>query len=192
MRSKIELLLQHPGYSEEQIALIGSLNESVNRLSNINKVLILLTRIENNQFPEQSTVHLKERIEYHLANFRELIEARNITLEYELNSKAEFVANAALIDILILNLIKNAIRHNFDNGKLYIRLGSNSLEISNTGPKHDIPAEQLFNRFVKTQNSSESLGLGLSLVKKICELYEFDIQYMFDEELHKVVIDFKK
>jgi signal transduction histidine kinase len=192
MRTKIELLLQHPGYSKEQIALIGSLNESVNRLSNINKVLILLTRIENNQFPELSKVHLKDRIEYHMKNFRELIEARNITVEHELNNETEINANAALIDILILNLIKNAIRHNFDNGKLNIMLGSNSLEISNTGPKHDIPADQLFNRFVKTQNASESLGLGLSLVKKICELYEFDIQYLFEEELHKVIVSFKK
>jgi signal transduction histidine kinase len=192
MRTKIELLLQHPGYSEEQIALIGSLNDAANRLSNINKVLILLTRIENNQFPELSKVHLKDRILYHLKNFRELIEARNITVEYELNNDVEINANAALIDILILNLIKNAIRHNFDNGKLYIRLGNDSLEISNTGPKHDIPADQLFNRFVKTHNTSESLGLGLSLVKKICELYEFDIQYLFEEELHKVVVVLKK
>ena len=74
MRAKIELLLQYPGYKEDQVALISSLNEAVNRLSNINKVLILLTRIENNQYPELSKVHLKERIDYHLENFKEVIE----------------------------------------------------------------------------------------------------------------------
>ncbi len=190
MRAKIELLLQHPGYSEEQIKLISSLNEAVNRLSNINKVLILLTRIENNQFPELSKVHLKERIEYHLENFCEVIEARNISLEQNLNYDTVINVNTALADILIINLVKNAIRHNFDNGKLLFHLGNNSFEISNTGPKHDIPDEQLFDRFVRTQATGDSLGLGLSLVKKICELYGFNIQYLFEDKLHKIIVNF--
>lgn len=190
MRAKIELLLQHSGYSEVQIAQISSLNEAVNRLSNINKVLILLTRIENNQFPELSKVHLKERIDYHMENFEDVIEARNITYEHELNSKTEIIVNTALADILIINLVKNAIRHNFDDGKLNIHLGINSLEISNTGPKLNISVDQIFNRFVKSQNTSESLGLGLSLVKKICELYNFDIEYIYEDKLHKVTVYF--
>jgi len=190
MRAKIELLLQYPDYSEEQITHISALNDSVNRLSNINKVLILLTRIENNQFPEISKVHLKERIEYHLENFRELIEARKIKTEIDLNINTGINVNTALADILIINLIKNAIRHNYDDGKLNILLDKNSLQISNTGPKIDIPVEQIFNRFVRTQSNSDSLGLGLSLVKKICELYEFDIQYVFEDELHKIIVNF--
>ncbi|MCF6171488.1 MAG: HAMP domain-containing histidine kinase [Bacteroidales bacterium] len=190
MRAKIELLLQYPGYSEKQVALISALNEAVNRLSNLNKVLILLTRIENNQFPEISTVRLKERIEYHLENFQEIIAARNITLEVDLEAKTEINVNTALADILIINLIKNAIRHNFDSGELAVRLTKNTLEISNTGPEPDIPAEQLFNRFVRTKNASESLGLGLSLVKKICDLYHFNISYQYEENRHKVLVEF--
>lgn len=191
MHSKIELLLQHPGYSEEQIAQISKINEAVNRLSNINKVLILLTRIENDQFPELSKVHLKERIEYHLDNFKEVLEARNINVERKLKSDIETSVNTGLVDILIINLIKNAIRHNFDNGKIIILLDEHSFQISNSGPIHDIPADQLFNRFVKTQSNSDSIGLGLSLVKKICELYGFDIHYSYEDELHKVAVNFK-
>jgi signal transduction histidine kinase len=190
MRAKIELLLQHPNYSDEQVALISALNEAVNRLSNINKALILLTRIENNQFPELSKVHLKERVEYHLENFKDIIDARNISLELDLSNDIEINVNTALADILIINLLKNAIRHNFDNGKLNIRLRSNYLEISNTGPEFDIPTEQLFNRFVKAGSTSDSLGLGLSLVKKICELYDFDIKYIFEKDLHNLTVTF--
>lgn len=192
MRAKVELLLQHPNYSAEQVAVISSLNEAINRLSNINKVLILLTRIENNQFPELSRVHLKERIDYHIENFEDIIDARNISLDLDLGSDIEIKVNTALADILIINLIKNAIRHNFDNGKMNIQLTNEFLEISNTGPKFDIPAEQLFNRFVKAQNSAESLGLGLALVKKICELYDFEINYIFENNLHKVTVNFNQ
>ncbi len=192
MRAKIELLLQHPSYSEVQIAQVSALNEAVNRLSNINKVLILLTRIENNQFPKLSKVLLKERIDYHMKNFQEVIDARNITYEHALNNDNEIAVNTVLADILIINLVKNAIRHNFDDGTLNIYLGSNSLEISNSGPRLNIPADQIFNRFVKTQNTSDSLGLGLSLVKKICELYDFDVQYLYKDNLHKITVYFNR
>ncbi len=192
MRAKIELLLQHPGYTNDQIALISSLNEAVNRLSNINKVLILLTRIENNQFPELSKVRLKERVIYHIDNFQEVIEARNISLTHEMDEAVEINVNTALADILIINLIKNAIRHNFDDGKIKIVVASDGFEISNTGPNSGIPADQLFDRFVRTQNASDSLGLGLSLVKKICELYDYDITYTYEDELHIIKVRFNR
>ncbi len=137
-------------------------------------------------------MHLKERIDYHLENFKEVIEARNISLENKLDNKVELNVNTALADILIINLIKNAIRHNFDDGSLIITLGSSSLEIANTGPELNIPSDQIFHRFVRSQNTSESIGLGLSLVKKICELYDFDIQYLYENKLHKLTVYFDK
>jgi signal transduction histidine kinase len=192
MHSKIELLLQHPGYTDEQIAQISKLSEAVNRLSNINKVFILLTRIENNQFPELSKVHLKERIEYHLENFKEIAEAKNIKISRNLDVDFTTNINTGLADILIINLLKNAIRHNFDNGVLIVNLFGNSFQVINTGPKHDIPTDQLFNRFVKTHKNVESIGLGLALVKKICELYGFDVKYTFEEDLHMITVLFNK
>jgi signal transduction histidine kinase len=190
MRAKIELLLQQPGYSKEQIELISALNVSVTRLSNINKVLTLLTRIENNQFPEISKVDMLERTQYHLENFEELINEKRLTVNTELNQSVSLGMNIALTDILIINLIKNAIRHNFDDGTLNISLSERSLTVSNTGPKPEVPPDQLFNRFVHSQHSSESLGLGLSLVKKICELYNFEIVYRYENDLNMIEIIF--
>jgi len=190
MHSKIELLLQDPKNSEEQVIQISKLNDAVNRLSNINKVLILLTRIENNQFPELSIIRLKERVEYHLENFKELIETRDITVTVELNEKIEIYANSGLTDILIINILKNAIRYNFDHGTLNIYLGNDSLVIMNSGPKHNLSSAELFSRFVRTRRNSDSLGLGLSIVKRICELYGFDVYYSAKDELHTLTVRF--
>lgn len=190
MHSKIELLLQYPGYTDEQIAQISQLSEAVSRLSNINKVLILLTRIENDQFPDRSEVNLRERIEYHLENFKEVIEAKNINVSCNYNDEVIINVNSALADILLINLIKNAIRHSFDNAEISILLTGDALQISNSGPVHNVPPEELFNRFVRGRQKEDSLGLGLSLVKKICELYRFEVNYISRDKLHIVKVIF--
>lgn len=192
MRAKIELLLQEPNYTQKQIELISALNDSVSRLSNINKVLTLLTRIENNQFPEISNVDMLERCQYHLENFGALISEKELKVSSALDTPVNLEMNNALADILIINIMKNAIRHNVQGGEFNVSLTENKFEISNSGPKPDIPEDQLFDRFVHSQQSSESLGLGLSLVKKICELYRFDIRYHYANNLNIITISFKE
>jgi signal transduction histidine kinase len=93
--------------------------------------------------------------------------------------------------MLIVNLVKNAVRHNVKGGKLIVEVEKSYLQVSNTGPK--LPADEnlLFRRFFKSSASPESLGLGLSIVQKICTLYSFEVSYKFEEGLHCLTVDFK-
>jgi signal transduction histidine kinase len=71
-----------------------------------------------------------------------------------------------------------------------ISLEEGILVISNTGPELSIPTQMAFTRFAKHNSNSESIGLGLSIVKKIMDLNHFKIQYSYDKGLHQVSIDF--
>ena len=97
--------------------------------------------------------------------------------------------NPYLAEILFMNLIKNAIRHNVDKGQIIIHQTANAIKIYNTGPVLNINSTDLFTRFKKSSDSSESLGLGLSIVKKICEVYDFHISYEYDE-MHQFIVKF--
>jgi len=99
--------------------------------------------------------------------------------------------NPYLAEILFVNLIKNAIRHNVSKGEIIIEQGKSTINISNSGPKKEMNSEDLFKRFHKSSKSSESLGLGLSIVKKICEVYNFDITYSYST-MHLFQIKFYK
>ncbi len=189
MRSKIELLLQTENLDAEQIQLVASVYESVNRLANMNKTLILLTKIENNQFPETENINLKSRIEFHLENFEEMIDSKEIKIEQELEDVTRSM-NPDLADILLINLIKNAIRHNHQGGDIHLKVNHKSLVIANSGQESDIAPEKLFHRFVKKQNSKESLGLGLSIVKKICDLYDCDVSYSYVDNKNVMEVRF--
>ncbi len=100
--------------------------------------------------------------------------------------------NTVLAEILITNLLQNAIRHNKDNGLISIELKDNQLSVSNTGIPLNIPEEQLFMRFKKDDASKDSLGLGLSIVNGIIKLYGFKINYSHSNSLHRFKVLFKK
>jgi len=97
--------------------------------------------------------------------------------------------NDYLADILLNNLISNAIRHNKENGEINIAMNEQKLFVSNTGTSLNFDPVQLFDRF-KKGGHSEGLGLGLAIVKQICDNYQFGISYSFKNELHSFEIRF--
>ena len=98
--------------------------------------------------------------------------------------------NRGLADILVINLLKNAIVHNSDGGMIEIELSNAHWTIKNTGPRKAIPADRLFDRFYKGSKTGGSFGLGLPLVKKICDYYDFGIEYWFETKWHSFTIIF--
>ncbi len=190
IKAKIDLLLQNETLDENQINLILSMQTSAIRLSNLNKSLILLAKIDNNQFQEHEKISIKESIEFHLNNFEEIIETKNIKLSKSYKENVEVVADSNLINILIINLLKNAIRHNLPSGILDIVLENNKLTIGNSGSENNVAVEELFKRFIKASSKPESLGLGLAIIKKICDYYRFSIQYSYKDKYHKIEVLF--
>jgi signal transduction histidine kinase len=187
-QAKIDTLLQL-GLSEEQSSIVGALNDDVARLNRLNKNLLLLSKIEN-QNPEKQPIVLNEYLKKNLDFFTEQAKAKNISIVTELSEKVKIDCNPVLAEILINNLLLNAIRHNHPKGKILIRTEDRALVISNTGQEIALPAEKLFNRFSKSNPSSTGNGLGLAIVKKIVELNHWNISYSFEENLHVFTIKF--
>ncbi|MEM7298680.1 MAG: HAMP domain-containing sensor histidine kinase, partial [Bacteroidota bacterium] len=137
-----------------------------------------------------STVDLSETLKNMLEEFRELFELKNIHREADIQESVTLEADKVLIELLLTNLINNAIRHNWEKGKIKMTLTDSSLLISNTGPELTIDPKELFNRFKKSNQSSQSLGLGLAIVKKICDFYDYEIKYEFTDDLHTIQLAF--
>ncbi len=190
--TKLEQLIQCKNLAEKQIKIIGEAYDAANRLSRLNKTLILLARIENRQFPEVEKVFPQKIIQRHLDNYEEIIQAKNLKLKIDLDPKIHLEINPYLSDILFLNLIKNAIRHNTNGGILNLKLSANSFEISNSGAPLEFDSDKLFNRFYKVTSSRKSLGLGLAIVKTITEIFNIKISYSYPENRHRIRLQFPK
>lgn len=141
-------------------------------------------------YQTKQSVDLSKLVQDDLVMFEELIQIKSITLKTELAEQVRVIINPAMADILLINLLNNAIRHNKEDGAMGINLTSARLIIEHTGLPLQVPTELLFQRFKKNNQSSDSIGLGLAIVKQICDLNHFDIQYRYEEPWHRLVVDF--
>lgn len=190
IKSKLELLSQSENLKEEQMDTIQSISETTNRLSKLNQSLILLTKIDNQQFSETEKVNISALMLHHLNNYEELLHAKQIAVTSNIEPDVKLIMNETLAEILILNLFTNAIKHNIDKGSIQITLNKRFFSISNTGVKLESEPAELFERFKKDKVNSDSLGLGLSIVKKICERYGYEVSYKYSGLLHTTTINF--
>ncbi|MGC4037283.1 MAG: HAMP domain-containing sensor histidine kinase [Chitinophagaceae bacterium] len=190
INGNLELLMSSQPLSQEQADWITGIEHATNRMNRLNKTLILLARIDNNQFVGTDKVEIVGSIEHQIHLFEDAINQKRITVTSSLTKPMTRNANPDLIEILFGNIFSNAIRHNRDGGKIIIWQEANSIHICNTGSQQPLDASLLFKRFQKQGGLQESPGLGLALVKRICEISSYDIRYEFASDMHCFSIDF--
>jgi signal transduction histidine kinase len=189
IRSKLELLINQPDLTEKNASLLGDITDANNRLSQMNRTLLLLAKIENNQFPETEEIDFSDLLNKIIQDFKNHYENfPGITITVE--SGVIVSANRSLIEILISNLVKNAVVHNLSDGKINVTLSQSHLLIENTGPALTTSPDDLFERFKKGSHETKTTGLGLALVKQICNLYHFTAWYNYESEWHRVAVIF--
>jgi signal transduction histidine kinase len=190
IRNKLDLLIQSRNLSEQDLTLIEGIYEAVKRLSLLNRGLLLISKIDNHQFNEIEQVEMEKVIKKTIEHLSPQIEDKNIQVTLNIYSPCIIPFNSILADILITNLVSNAIKHNIEAGRLYIELSDNDVVFENTGLPLKIQPELLFERFKKSSSSENSIGLGLAIVKKICDLFNFRIEYVNENDLHTITIKF--
>lgn len=189
MRGKLELLLD-TSLTDEQARLIVSSQLALDKLSKMGQSLSLLTKIENKEFISPEPVNLSKLLQDSLFAFQELIEMKAIRLEQEVEPHVQVGIHPVLADILLSNLISNAIRHNLPNGFIRVRLKREFLQIENPGEPLRMEASQMFGRFKKGSTESHSIGLGLAIVKRICEQSGLSITYENAGKIHRICMFF--
>lgn len=189
VKSKLDMLIQDEALSESQSRLVQQAYEAIHKLTRLNSSLLLLSKIENRQFGAATSIRLDQVIEQKLEELSALLHDKNFTISKVLEP-VTITMNAQLADILLNNLIGNAIRHSPDYGTLRMELNTRNFSITNSAQGGSLDASKLFTRFYKAGTGSDQHGLGLSIVAQICQVSGFSIQYHFDAEQHQFRIVF--
>jgi signal transduction histidine kinase len=148
--------------------------------------LLLISKIENQYFHNKKELSLKQIIETGFDNYKEIMELKGIIVEIRASVPALVEMNEVLADVLVSNLLSNAVRYNVNNGFIRCDINDRYILISNSGLPFTGDPESLFVRFHKGNDNIQSVGLGLSIVKKIADNYNMKISYSCKENIHKI------
>lgn len=184
-RGKLELLAESEGMTEEQLKELDAIYSTLGRAVKLNKALLLLSRIENGQYAETEQVSVDELLDELLPDLMDIYAHKQISLE-RTKEPSPFIinCNASLAHILITNLVKNALLHSPEGGKLVVQTTSSSLTLKNNGTS-PLDASLLFKRFAHSINrKKESTGLGLAISEAIASGCSLRLTYSWEEGMH--------
>lgn len=184
IKSKLEMVLQDKTLNDQQNQRIHAAFESAIRLSKLNEALLLLSKIENQQFVEKLEIDLCQLIKSRIEYLEELFTLKQIELSVNIEEQVVFNINPILAEILINNLLSNALRHNVEKGKILISSENQEITISNTGKTTKLDSTRLFQRFSKLASSMDSNGLGLAIAFEICKTNDLQLDYHYSNEMH--------
>ena len=191
IRSKTDLLMQQKNLKKDSINLVKSINEATTRLFKLNQGLLLISKISNQVFHEKKIVSLKRIVENGLENYKEIMELKNIRISIDGKDEALVEMNEVLAEVLISNLLSNAVRFNINGGFIKCHIDNMFLTLTNTGLSMTNNPEDLFRRFHKNSENPQSVGLGLSIVRKITESYGMLITYTCSDNIHELKLRYR-
>lgn len=189
VQSKLDLLLQDHLLTGRQSEIIDQIQAALSRVNRVNKNLLLLAKIENNQFPRTEPFNLSLLVADSLSLLDVLADEKKMVLNQEITPDVLIDTNRTLAEILLTNLLFNAVRYTPEGGTVLIELSPERLRVSNTGHAA-LDREQLFERFGNVAADVPGTGLGLAIVRQICYQNKWQIAYDFTESQHHFTIRF--
>jgi signal transduction histidine kinase len=182
--NRIEMMLEHPDMTESLAEEMIKVHRSLSGLIRLNKTLLLLSKIENGQFPQTADVDMnalaKESIELH----QEIYDHKNISAEIDGEDRFVHRIDEQMASVLIGNLVKNAFLYTPSGGTINVTMWKTGFSISNTG-NAPLDKDKVFRRFYQPSGRKEgATGLGLALAYSVCMNNGMDITYDFINDRH--------
>lgn len=187
---RIDWMLDNDSLGEENIGELVKMKREVVHISRLNKTLLLLTKIDNGQFPDVMDVNLSSIVQSQKEMYEEIFSRKNIHCSLEMPDSPVVVRmNETLATILVTNLTKNAFMHSPEGGIVTIALDGNGLAVENSG-EAPLDRERIFDRFYQGAKKEGSTGLGLALAKTIADKNGMQFSYSFAGGRHRFRINF--
>lgn len=189
LTSKLDLLLQQKDITSEQTDILDAIQIPLSKVSRVNKNLLLLAQIDNKQFSDKELINLSAAFEETVELLHFYMESKTIIYTEKISPSFTVSCNRFLLDTLLSNLVINAIRYTPEGGMIDVKLDNDSLIFQNSG-KIPLDEERMFQRFSAVSSHSDSHGLGLAIVREICNRYHWNISYSFANSRHSFSVTF--
>lgn len=190
--NRLEMLLDRPDLDEDVAGEMVKLHRSLQHLIRLNKTLLLLSRIENDQFPSDADVDIAALLTDSINLHEEIYSYKSIVPSVVVEQTFICRINEQMASVLVGNLVKNAFVHSSPGTTIDVRVSDKGFTIENQG---DAPLDRnrIFRRFYQPGGRREgSTGLGLALAYSVCGHSNLSLEYDFRENRHIFSVNLKK
>ncbi len=166
-----EVLQEDVGLSEAQRTRVRRIARAAHEMTEMTAALLELAREQRrDQVPGDCDVAalLEDVVDSH----RHLLERREVSVELDIESQAHLPVQCALLRIVLANLVRNAFSYT-RKGRVKITLDEHGITVMDTG--EGIPPDQIGEVFKPFYSARGGEGIGLSLVRRICENYGWEV-----------------
>ena len=181
--NRIDWMVDSMDLSEEPLNELFLIRKELRHIIKLNKTLLLLTKIDSQQFPEVEDVDVVALINEQVEMLSEIYSYKGICCELVLPKSFVYKMNVTLANVLIGNIMKNAFVHSSNGSRIEVTLKQNVLIVSNSG-ESSLDADRIFDRFYQGTKKEESSGLGLALVYAVAHCYNLKLSYSFEAKQH--------
>ena len=186
--NKLELMAENADLPPKQMEELGAVLQNLERLTRLNKSLLLLSRIENRQFAEKEEIDWNALIKEIMTDFEDFSSHKQVKLLLYEEGRIKYSGNKDLAVILISNLLKNAIFHSPSGTAVEVHISSGRIQFQNPGTT-PLEKSKIFNRFKGTEKADSS-GLGLAISKAIVEKMDLELSYTYSNQKHHFTLTF--
>ncbi|MGL2965685.1 sensor histidine kinase [Flavobacterium sp. XGLA_31] len=188
LKNRFENLIQNESLDEEAVNKVVSSLRTLDLLKKIINNLLLISRIENNQYMTDEDIHCRSLFATIQEELQDRMEEKELHFSIDLNENHRFRGNTTLIHIMFYNVIVNAIKFTPANGRIAVtdarKNGHYTITIQDNGCGMDeTQLEHIFHRFTRLNVTKEGQGLGLAIVKSIADFHQIEIRAV--SEIHK-------
>lgn len=189
--NRLELILDCPDLDEGIAEELVKLHRSLRHLIRLNRTLLLLTKIENDQFPDMSDVNLGQLLHESLQMNDEMYSYKEITSSFSCEGDMVVAMNEQMASVLVSNLVKNAYVHSPQGACIKVHVCRDGFSISNPGTG-SLDRSKIFRRFYQPSGRKEgSTGLGLALAYSVCERNGMTLSYDYPAGRHVFAVKLK-
>ena len=181
--NRIEWLLDNTDLDEKQIGELIGIQRTLGGVVRLNKTLLLLTKIDNGQFPESTEIYIPGKVQESLEIFSEIYADKEIKVDFHEPDSLVVRMNESLASTLVGNLLKNAFIYTPPGGTICVRVAGRRLTVANTGGA-PLDADHIFDRFYKGGGREGALGLGLAIVGAVQRYYSLEVKYAYEGGMH--------
>ncbi|UNK50848.1 HAMP domain-containing histidine kinase [Lysobacter sp. S4-A87] len=174
VKGAVELLLSRPDVDDKTRNRLLRIQRAEQQCTDLISALLLLSRNERGHGATDVAKVAEQLLDAHRAQ----LGGKPLDLRVEGERGLVVDAPEAAVSVALGNLIGNAVKYS-NEGEVVVRLGRQSVEVIDSGPGLSAEdAAKLFERGYRGTHAAHSQGggIGLSIVRRLCALYGWEVQ----------------